>query len=79
MRYRRNSIFGDYELDTTAPVEPTYYYRGPVQQVPHRCPVCEGRGVMPFNFYHTGGNGMAATITADTACKSCQGKGVIFA
>lgn len=40
-----------------------------------KCPVCEGRGVVPADFYTPGGN----TInTSPCVCRSCNGKGVIW-
>lgn len=41
----------------------------------YKCPVCEGRGTVPADFYTPGGY----TInTAPCTCKSCNGKGVIW-
>lgn len=45
-----------------------------ISSQPYRCPVCEGRGTMPCNFY------TRATMAGDTAqvqCKSCNGTGII--
>lgn len=41
----------------------------------YKCPVCEGRGVVPADFYTPGGN----TInTSPCVCRSCNGKGVVW-
>ena len=41
--------------------------------IPHKCPVCEGTGKVPFNFYNdTTGTGMMEP------CRSCDGKGILW-
>lgn len=50
---------------------------------PHTCPVCEGRGQVPFGFYNQLGpySGTSITITSGTypeTCRSCQGQGVVW-
>ena len=44
-------------------------------KTPHRCPVCEGRGTVPPDFYNQAGS----TITDATVqtCKSCA-NGVVW-
>lgn len=42
--------------------------------VPHKCPVCEGRGKMLASFYGESTNAMEGLV----ACKSCFGTGVIW-
>lgn len=74
-----NTLGDDYEIevDNVPPGTsccPSVFDVTPL--TPHRCPVCEGRCVMPFNFYNR--QTMAANMTADTVCKSCAGKGVIY-
>jgi hypothetical protein len=38
----------------------------------HRCPVCEGRGIVPGSFY-TG-----LPILADEPCRACDASGVVW-
>ena len=38
------------------------------------CPVCQGRGVVPHNFY----TGYNSTSNSLVSCNSCNGKGVII-
>ena len=44
--------------------------------VPHKCPVCEGRGTVPCNFYEP--LRYTTTSTAPIECKSCDGKAIIW-
>lgn len=41
----------------------------------YKCPVCEGRGTVPADFYTPG---YYTANTAPCVCKSCGGKGVIW-
>lgn len=48
---------------------------------PHKCPVCGGRGLVPWQFYQlyynqegTASNNYGAT----TDCRSCQGTGIVW-
>ena len=43
----------------------------------YKCPVCEGRGTVPTNFYNTYGSPTIVNTT-EVTCRSCNGKGVIF-
>ena len=44
---------------------------------PYKCPVCNGRGLVPFNFYDNIYYGNATIPTPDVTCRSCSGKGII--
>ena len=57
------------------PISERYY--GGTQVIPHKCPICQGRGTMPADFYEM--SDPTAINTCPVPCKSCQGKGVIFA
>ena len=46
-----------------------------VQCIPHKCPVCEGRGVVPANFYTMD---ESASGTAPVPCRACNGGGIIY-
>lgn len=43
----------------------------------HKCPVCEGRGLVPAGFYYQNSLPTAVNTCPET-CRSCNGKGVIF-
>lgn len=43
----------------------------------HKCPVCEGRGLVPDGFYYTNSAPTVVNTSPET-CKSCNGKGIIF-
>ena len=45
-------------------------------RVPHRCPVCEGRGHVPAGFYVGKGS---ATSANPEGCRSCNGTGILWA
>lgn len=48
-------------------------------QQPHRCPVCDGRGLVPVGFYlMVGGMGGGTTSTGPETCRSCTGNGIIW-
>ena len=45
---------------------------------PHRCPVCNGNGLVPNGFYmQTSGHWSTSSITPET-CRSCGGTGVVW-
>lgn len=41
--------------------------------IPHKCPVCEGRGMVGDAFY-----GGRETSSCDVPCRSCDGSGIIW-
>ena len=43
--------------------------------IPHKCPVCEGRGTVAHNFYS---QSELSSNTAREQCKSCHGIGIIY-
>lgn len=46
---------------------------------PHRCPVCEGKGLVPNGFYLAVGvtEYTTSSMTPET-CRSCDGKGIVW-
>lgn len=46
----------------------------PVARPPVKCPVCEGRGTVPHDFYAQLG---ASSSTTRETCRSCQGRGIV--
>jgi DnaJ-class molecular chaperone len=53
--------------------KPEYTWR--TNSVPHKCPVCEGRGKVPYNFYDLRGT---TTACSEEVCKSCWGTGILW-
>lgn len=50
-------------------------------KTPHKCPVCDGRGNVPFGFYEAGWTGHYTTGTKPIPvedCRTCNGKGVLW-
>lgn len=53
------------------PAQPTFFS---YPKIPHKCPICEGRGNVPFGFY-----GRSEVEGGPTElCRQCEGKGVIY-
>lgn len=45
---------------------------------PHRCPVCNGNGIVPNGFYtQTSGHWSTSSITPET-CRTCSGAGIVW-
>ncbi|MBD3627629.1 hypothetical protein [Cyclobacterium sp.] len=54
--------------------------RGPIQNqtTAHRCPVCNGNGLVPNGFYHqTTGEWSTSSIEPEM-CQSCNGSGIVW-
>lgn len=47
----------------------------PVKEVPHKCPVCDGCGMVHMGFYE-GISSVESPLTE--TCRTCNGKGVIW-
>lgn len=46
---------------------------------PHRCPVCDGRGLVPAGFYFAvGAVSYSGSGTTTEKCRSCDGKGLVW-
>ena len=66
------------EMATNYP-DPQYdldWLHGPDSK-PHRCPVCDGRGIVPAGFYETTSYGSTAIPMPDN-CRTCNGSGVVW-
>ena len=46
------------------------------KSVPHRRPVCGGRGTMPSGFYNLYGH--LANTTYEVPCQSCDGSSIVW-
>lgn len=45
---------------------------------PFRCPVCNGKGVVPNGFYTSVGGSWQSTSLSPEKCRTCNGTGVIW-
>jgi len=57
---------------------PAYSSFGPTHsvtsRVPHKCPVCSGRGTVPCGFYSSD----LCSSTVPEMCQSCHGAGILW-
>ena len=44
---------------------------------PYKCPVCDGRGIVPVGFYISTSDSWTSTGTSET-CRQCGGAGIIY-
>ena len=49
-----------------------------VRKKPYKCPVCNGRGVVPAAYYRTGGY-LTYYLSSMVTCRTCNGKGIVWA
>jgi hypothetical protein len=59
---------------------PTYqvpWYQTTLNAVPHKCPICEGRGNVAGGFYQSVGT-MWTSTTSIEVCRACWGSGIIW-
>jgi len=47
-------------------------------RVPHRCPVCNGRGHVPNGFYGTTNDEWTTSSLTPDVCKTCNGGGIVW-
>ncbi len=45
---------------------------------PHRCPVCDGSGLVPEGFYMQTSGHWSTTVTMPEQCRTCGGTGVVW-
>lgn len=45
--------------------------------IPYRCPVCDGKGIVPGGFYRSTGDNWSSNSSTDV-CKACGGSGIIW-
>lgn len=75
---RGKNMFGPFNTLDLNDISPPVVYTYGIGPNPYRCPVCEGRGLLPCGFYATGGNGSISNSTADEKCRTCKGKGIVW-
>lgn len=44
--------------------------------IPCKCPVCEGKGIVPAGFYNI--SRYDSTSMSDEQCRSCNGTGIVW-
>jgi predicted methyltransferase len=49
-------------------------------QKPYLCPVCQGKGIVPRDFYDDPNKmgWMTLTFSAPPECKTCKGEGIVW-
>jgi predicted methyltransferase len=53
--------------------------RGIKMTVPHKCPVCNGTGLVPNGFYLAiGANNLTTSSVEPEQCRSCKGTGIVW-
>lgn len=45
---------------------------------PHKCPVCNGTGIVSSDFYKIGTSYIGSTSNITEPCRSCNGSGIIY-
>lgn len=76
------SLCGHGYLDSSGTLQ-QFWWMVPVsslQQTPHRCPVCNGTGMVSAGFYSRASDQPTSTAysTVPETCRSCDGKGVLW-
>ena len=46
--------------------------------IPHKCPVCSGKGKVSAGFYSTTADTWTTSTTTPESCRACTGSGVIW-
>lgn len=45
---------------------------------PHKCPVCNGTGLVHNGFYNSIVQGQVTTDATPETCKTCNGQGIVW-
>jgi len=48
-----------------------------IKKTPYRCPICNGKGLVPCNFYSFSTFNVTSAATPET-CRSCGGNGILW-
>ena len=54
------------------------YFNDDKKLIPHTCPVCRGKGIVPNGFYLSTTGQFSSTSTSPETCRSCHGQGYIL-
>lgn len=46
-------------------------------RTPHKCPICNGRGIVPGGFYNSTSDTWTSSTTSEP-CRQCGGSGIIW-
>lgn len=82
-RFQKESDSLKKEIEETKPkvtLSSPSVWVSPISQTPYKCPVCEGRGIVPNGFYDIPNtqNVYTSSNVAPHTCKSCSGSGIIY-
>jgi hypothetical protein len=54
-------------------------YTYTVSKTPHKCPICEGRGIVQGGFYTSLPTSPSISTVVTEPCRACAGSGIIYA
>ncbi len=67
---------GDITLEFV-PNQFNYEWSVETKKEPYRCPVCNGKGLLPKGFYEQG-EYFSSSDTSPEICRTCQGQGIVW-
>ena len=50
----------------------------PPEHRPYRCPICNGKGIVPNGFYLGVASTWSGTSVAPETCRACGGSGIVW-
>lgn len=59
------------------PNQVPYGWEMTASMTPKKCPVCDGKGIVPNGFYNFNIN-YTAISTSPEKCRTCDGKGILW-
>lgn len=59
------------------PIQDLINIRIPTGAAPHRCPVCNGTGLVPLGYYQTEPY-ITTTGISNESCRTCSGSGIVW-
>lgn len=63
-----------HQKSTNSPLVITYVEK---LLTPHRCPICNGTGLVPNGFYMQTSGNWSTSSTIPEQCRSCGGTGIV--
>ncbi len=63
------------ELKTNTTINTDTPIKYSISSKPHVCPICDGRGYLPSNFYN---KSSALYNSAGAKCRTCNGTGIVW-
>ena len=46
--------------------------------IPHKCPICNGNGLVPNGFYRQTSGSWSTSDATPEKCRTCQGTGIVW-